>query len=485
MQSNDLFIDSKIPKPLKKEEIYDYFEKMKHGDITAREKIINHNIRLVINEVIKKFSNSPYELKELVSIGLIGLVKSVDTFDITKGLQFATYSIRCIDNEILMFMRKGKKYINDTSLEQQIGTDKEGKELRIEDTLSDINSDFAKEYEVNESYKVIRKVVDELPERDKNIVIKHFGFKDNNPMTQKEIANELGLSQSYVSKIIKRVLKDISVQLKVLGIIEVTLKQKNENKGKSVKGVEKMSKKLQTIYEYFNNYTKEQVNEMLSKLNEEEKELITIRYGKDLDNPISTILTQEQTNKFYGTLVPKMRRLLVNPNSKNRAKKVKEQSKDLIVESSSQSSIGLMDAKAKVGVSINLETPTLEKEEIIELVKQPKKSMPLTNTENDEITKGDYIKMLDLLKTPKFNEILSGLSVKESVIVYLKLGFIDEKYFTIEAISQFLGIDEKEVIEITKKALSLYKDNLNKFVDKAVEYATDQHSQNVLNKKIN
>lgn len=183
-----------MPKPLKKEEIYDYFEKMKNGDMAARDKIINHNIRLVINEVIKKFSNSPYDLKELVSIGLIGLIKSVDTFDITKELQFSTYSTRCINNEILMFMRKSKKYINDTSLNQAIGTDKEGKELKLEDTLSDINSDFALEYEDNETYKVIRNVVNNLPDRNKNIIIKHFGFKNNNPMTQREIADELGLS---------------------------------------------------------------------------------------------------------------------------------------------------------------------------------------------------------------------------------------------------------------------------------------------------
>ena len=147
MKYNDLFIDSKLPKPLKTEEIYEYFEKMKSGDMTAREKIINHNIRLVINEVIKKFSNSPYDLNELVSVGLIGLVKSVDTFDTAKGLQFATYSTRCIDNEILMFLRKGKKSAFDQSINTPIGTDKEGNEKKIEDILEDDTSDFVSDYE--------------------------------------------------------------------------------------------------------------------------------------------------------------------------------------------------------------------------------------------------------------------------------------------------------------------------------------------------
>lgn len=234
MKLNDLFIDSKLPKPLSKEEIYDYFEKMKNGDMAAREKIINHNIRLVIIIVTKTFFNSPYDLKELVSVGLIGLIKSVDTFDVAKGLLFVTYSTRCIQNEILMFMRKGKKYIHDISLEQSLGKNEEGGKLKVADALSDINADFVSEYEDNELYQVIRKVVNDLPGRDKNIIIKHFGFENHKPMTQSEIANELGVSQSYVSRIIRRVLKMISVQLKVLGIIEVSYNQKNKNKEKSM-----------------------------------------------------------------------------------------------------------------------------------------------------------------------------------------------------------------------------------------------------------
>ncbi len=473
MKFNGLFIETELPKPLEKEELYNYFEQMKLGDRTARDEIINHNIRLVINEVMRKFSNTAYDLNELVSIGLVGLVKSVDTFDTSKGLQFATYSTRCINNEILMFMRKGKKYINDTSLDQPIGKDKEGKELKVEDILSDMNSDFVSKYEDNESYKVIREVVEQLPERDKNIVIKHFGFIDNQPMTQKAIAEELGICQAQVSRIIKRVLKKVSVKLETLGIIEVSRKDQevprkdqNVRKEKTNQGEKGMSKRLQTIYEYFNKYEREQVDEMLSKLDAEEKALITLRYGEDLDNPItSKEWNKKTTNQYYGRLLPKMKKLLADPNYVFRARKTKK-----VKEINSSEEI---DTK-------NTQIPKLENQiqenTIPEIISDD-------TSEKTVMSKEDYIRMLELIKTSNFEQMLKVLTPKEAIIVCLKLGYVDDKYFTTESISKFLGIDSDEVIESTKKVLLLYKDSINEFIDKAVKYTTDQQNENVLVKK--
>lgn len=109
MNYEELFIESKLLKPLPKKELYSYLEQCKQGNLKTREQIIIHNIRLVLNQIIKKFANTSYDKKELVSIGIIGLVKSVDTFDLDKKFEFTTYAIRCIDNEILMFLRKAKK----------------------------------------------------------------------------------------------------------------------------------------------------------------------------------------------------------------------------------------------------------------------------------------------------------------------------------------------------------------------------------------
>lgn len=170
---------TQLPLPLSKEEIHECFEKYRLGDLNARKKIINHNIRLVISEVKRKFSNTMYEENELISSGLLGLVKAVDTFDISRNLLFATYAVKCIDNEILMFMRNGKKWINDYSLEATINTDFDGKELKLEDVISDDSCDLVLDYEKKEDYKIVRKIVEKLPERERLIIMMYFGFIDN------------------------------------------------------------------------------------------------------------------------------------------------------------------------------------------------------------------------------------------------------------------------------------------------------------------
>lgn len=306
MYYDTLFVEANLPKPLNQEEIYALFKKMMAGDLNAREEIIQHNIRLVINIVVKNFSTSPYDQKELVSIGIIGLIKSVDTFDINKKLQFATYATRCIQNEILMFMRKGKKYIFNESLDKPLTTDKDGHEYKVEDTIEDISSDFVTDYENKEVYKNIRQIVENLNERDSLIIKLHFGFETENPISQKEIAKSLGISQPYVSRIIKNVLKKISQSLQKQGLIELSQKVEITKK-------EKYPKRLQSIYEYFKNYNKEDIDLIISNLRKEEKELIVLRYGNDLEHPtVSPDWTKEMSTEFYSVLIPKIKRALLN-----------------------------------------------------------------------------------------------------------------------------------------------------------------------------
>ena len=461
MDYNELFIEDKLPDPLSQSELYSYFEKMKSGDTKAREIIIKHNIKLVFNQVMKRFYNIPYEKKELVSIGLIGLIKSVDTFDTSKKLQFATYSTRCIDNEILMFLRKGKKYINDDSLDRPLNTDKDGNELSIEDTLSDENSDFVSDYEQKETFIIIRQLVEELPERDKEIITLHFGFINDKPLTQKEIADKLDISQSYVSRLITKILKRIKQQLRERGIVESssdeiikTKKEKTFRKLVKEKGNEKMARQLQSIYEYFKNYTREQVDEMLSKLTDEEKKLITLRYGEDLDNPTpSPEWTAEYQNKFYGNLLPKMKRLLSNPEHKRKPRTSKK------------------PTQVKQPI---IPTEEIKQEQSIISTEETRQKQP-TNVDNDSsMSKEDYIKILELLRTPSFGQLMSVLSPKEAIIISLKLGYVDGKYFSTESIASFLEIEELEVIESTKKVLLAYKESINQFIDTAIQVATDQ-----------
>jgi len=200
-------------------------------------------------------------------------------------------------------------------------TDEDGNELKVEDILCDIDSDFVLEYENSESYQIIRKIVDELSDEDKNIIVKYFGFMNYPSMSQCEIANELGVSQGQVSRIIKRNLKKISVQLELQGIIEVSTRVCSTKQDCNA-----TSKRLKTIYEYFYKYPREQIDVMLSKLNEEDKSLLFLRYGNDLDHPVpGEGWNREISKHFYNRLLPKMKKMLANPyySSQNKRRVMK------------------------------------------------------------------------------------------------------------------------------------------------------------------
>ena len=309
MNNYELFIDGyRLPQPLIKDELDKLIKEACSGSKEARDKLIIHNIRLVLHEVTNRFRNIDYDKKDLVSIGSIGLVKAVNTYDIKKEVKFATYAVRCIDNEILMFLRKVKHDKNIDSIDKVLFYGKDGSELKLEDILSD-DSDLVIDHENSETYKIIRQLINQLPDRDKEIIMLHFGFYNDRIYTQKEIADKFHISQSYVSRVITKIVNKLGKQLESVRVTELNIKPKVKLKEKT----NRKMKKLQTIYEYFKDYTREQVDEMLIKLSEEERALIILRYGEDLDNPVQLKLTKEDNYRFYGLLVPKMKRLLANP----------------------------------------------------------------------------------------------------------------------------------------------------------------------------
>lgn len=212
--SNKLFIDNELPEPLSKKELYECFKKYKLGDNKEKEKIILHNIRLVLKET-SKFNFSYYDRNEMVSVGLIGLIKAVDSFDITKNFSFNTYAIPCIRNEILMFLRKNSKRKMEISIESSfINKTGENQGLCIEDILNtDEDYNIAIDCENNEINNIVRNIIKELPYREKEIVILYFGFLNNKIYNQKEIAKKLNISQSYVSKILTNTLNRVRAML--------------------------------------------------------------------------------------------------------------------------------------------------------------------------------------------------------------------------------------------------------------------------------
>lgn len=197
--------------PLSLEQLCNCFYEMGLGNQEAREKIIIHNIRLVMFVIKTKFTNEEYDLEELLSVGIIGLIRSVDTFDINKGYKFNTYSCRVIYNEILSFIIKDSKQKNTRRLEEK---DYFLYEKIINNTK---DNDFILNYELKD---LCERIIDELPEVKKDIVIKYFGLLNNEPLKQSVIAKELCVTQSYISHTIKNILKDLRCRLEELGITD-------------------------------------------------------------------------------------------------------------------------------------------------------------------------------------------------------------------------------------------------------------------------
>jgi len=206
-----------FPKPLSNEEEKECFRKMKEGDKTSRNKLVEHNLRLV-SHIIKKYYSNSSEQDDLVSIGTIGLIKAVSTFNYEKGTKFATYAARCIENEILMYFRNKKKYAQDISFSEPIECDKDGNALSIMDIIADeksINEDIEEKLNFEKLYKIIDS---ELSPREKEIIYMRYGLFGRKSFTQREVAKKLGISRSYVSRIEKKALETLKEKLIIGGV---------------------------------------------------------------------------------------------------------------------------------------------------------------------------------------------------------------------------------------------------------------------------
>ena len=198
--SNNIF-----PDPLSKEEEEECVRLANLGDKEARDKLIEHNLRLVAH-IVKKYDHKKEEVDDLISIGTIGLIKGVDSFSNKHGTRITTYCARCIENEILMYFRGDKKNNKNISLNEQVGFDKDGNEITFMDILKTPKPDYALDIHKKNNMELIKKYFNVLNGREKEIIIKRYGLNDTDELTQKEIAKLLGISRSYVSRIEKRAL---------------------------------------------------------------------------------------------------------------------------------------------------------------------------------------------------------------------------------------------------------------------------------------
>mgnify|MGYP002627343695 CR=1 FL=1 len=200
----------KLPPPLSKKEEIEYLIKAHNGDINARNILIEHNLRLVVF-LAKKYENTGFDIEDLVSIGSIGLIKGINTYKVDKNIRLATYASRCVANEILMFLRKNKKKKCEISLEDTLNYDAEGNELHLEDILGTNEDIVPKEYENKIDKEILKREINNLEEREKEIMILRYGLNNTNEYTQKEVADILNISQSYISRIEKKVIKKLQV----------------------------------------------------------------------------------------------------------------------------------------------------------------------------------------------------------------------------------------------------------------------------------
>lgn len=201
-----------LPPPLKREEEQKVFERLKLGEESARQTLIVHNLRLVVY-IAKKFESTGIGLEDLISIGTIGLIKAVGTFSPDRNIKLATYASRCIENEILMVLRKNQSQKNEISIDEPLNVDWDGNELLLSDVLGTDANIASKDLENTVEKELLLTAVSRLCERERIIMELRFGLKDGNERTQKEVADIVGISQSYISRLEKRIIKRLKKEL--------------------------------------------------------------------------------------------------------------------------------------------------------------------------------------------------------------------------------------------------------------------------------
>ena len=197
-----------LPPPLTKQEEDKYVNDYLNGDIRGRNKLIEHNLRLVVY-VAKRYDNDLTNLEDLISIGTIGLIKAINTFKLDKNIKLATYASKCIDNEILMYLRKKSKSRSEVSLDEPLKCDYDGNELLLSDILQDSDEGIEDEINLQEEIARLNEVIKELNPREKEILYLRYGLGGEEELTQKEAADKLNISQSYISRLEKKIIKNL------------------------------------------------------------------------------------------------------------------------------------------------------------------------------------------------------------------------------------------------------------------------------------
>ena len=205
-----------LPAPLSKQQESEILEQIENGDTRNRDKLVVHNLRLVVY-IARKFENTGIGIEDLVSIGTVGLIKAVNTFCPSKKIKLATYASRCIENEILMYLRKTANKKNEVSIEEPLNVDWDGNELLLSDVLGSDSDTVGRDLEMQDERNQLLEVVKKLDERERTIMTMRFGLFGSKEYTQKQVADMLGISQSYISRLEKRIIERLRKELEKVG----------------------------------------------------------------------------------------------------------------------------------------------------------------------------------------------------------------------------------------------------------------------------
>lgn len=461
--------------------------KIKQGDMEAREKFIESNLRLVVS-VAKKFLGRGVPFLDLVQEGNLGLMKAIDKFDLSYDVRFSTYAVyrikmfvsraiadqsrnirvpisrqdelysymTKIDNlekkfgmnlsvdEISMMLGKSVDKIreleslkNDTvSINALVGKDNDTELGEFLSTSESIEDEVIDSFLPEQIMELLKK--SKLSEREKDVLLSRFGIGRSHVWQLKELSKKYGVSKAWIGQVELNALEKLR-HLKSIEQFSVYM----DNPDLALRNLEEFRKKpekrerrktgkrgslLKSIYEYFDDFSREDVDSVLDDLNEFDKKLVFLRYGEDLDNPVSTTLFgEEETKKFYGALVPRMRKKLyalqeaAKPNNKNNIKQ----------------------------------------------------DVFLTESLVTELNRDEYTKLIQILKKPDVIGVMTGLSMKEKIIVSLRLGYVDGKHFSVDAISEFLGLSNHDIIKTSVEFMTKHSDKVDSILNKAMDFAFD------------
>lgn len=461
--------------------------KIKQGDMEAREKFIESNLRLVVS-VAKKFLGRGVPFLDLVQEGNLGLMKAIDKFDLSYDVRFSTYAVyrikmfvskaiadqsrnirvpisrqdelysymTNIDNlekkfgmnlsidEISMMLGKSVDKIreleslkNDTvSINALVGKDNDTELGEFLSTSESIEDEVIDSFLPEQIMDLLKK--SKLSEREKDVLLSRFGIGRSHVLQLKELSKKYGVSKAWIGQVelnalekLRR-LKSIEQFSVYMDNPDLALRKLEEFRKKPEKRERRKTGKrgslLKSIYEYFDDFSREDVDSVLDDLNEFDKNLVFLRYGEDLDNPVSTTLFgEEETKKFYGALVPRMRKKLyalqeeAKPNNKNNIKQ----------------------------------------------------DVFLTESLVTELNRDEYTKLIQILKKPDVIGVMTGLSMKEKIIVSLRLGYVDGKHFSVDAISDFLGLSNHDIIKTSVEFMTKHSDKVDSILNKAMDFAFD------------